>query len=98
MQQTRPDFIQMACIAASTSYRELLTPDELRVALQSGKIPENRRPHLRTLLDEGSQTLISGLVQDVAASTGHEVVLGNLRSIAKELDASPRVQDWLKTI
>ena len=94
----RPDFIRTACMTASVSYRELLTSDELVGALVSGKVPQNRRPHLRTLLDEASQTLIAGLVQDVARSTKSGKVVGNLRRIARELDVLPKVQDWLKTI
>jgi len=93
-----PDFIRMACMTASVSFRELLTSDELVGALLSGKVPENRRPHLRTLLDEAPQTLVAGLVQDVGRLTKSGKVVGNLQRIARELDALPRVQDWLRTI
>ncbi len=49
-----PDFVRMACTSASVSFRELLTEDELVRALVTGKVPGNRRPHLRSLIEEGA--------------------------------------------
>jgi precorrin-6B methylase 2 len=89
----------MGCTTASVSYRESLTKDELVQALLSGKVPQNRRPHLRTLFDEGSPGVILGLLEQVgnSAKPGKKVV-ANARRIAKELHVLPRVQDWLKSI
>ena len=94
----RPDFIFMACATASVSYRESLTQDELVHTLLSGKVSRNRRPHLRTLLDEAPQRLIAGLVQEVGRWVKPGKVIGNVQRIARELDVLSRVQDWLKTI
>jgi len=94
----QPDFIFMACTVASVSYRESLTQDALVHALLSGKVPRNRRPHLRTLFDEASQPLIAGLVQEVSKWAKPGKVVGNVRRIARDLDVLPRVQEWLKTI
>lgn len=94
----RPDFIRMACTTASVSFRETMEPDELVHALLSGKVPRNRRPHLRTLLDESSQRLIAGLVQEVGKWAKPGKVIANVQRIARDLDVLSRVQDWLKTL
>lgn len=86
----------MACITANVSYRESLTQDELVHALLSGKVPRNRRPHLRTLFDEAPRQLIAGLLQEVGKWAKPGKVVANVQSIAMELDVLPRVQDWLK--
>src|SRR6266705_3143617 len=52
-----PDFVRMACTSASVSFRELLTEDELVRVLVTGKVPRNRRPHLRSLLEEAPENL-----------------------------------------
>jgi hypothetical protein len=88
----------MACATASVSYRESLTKDELVQALLSGKVPQNRRPHLHTLFDEGSPRVILGLLEQVGNSAKPGKVVANARRIAKELHVLPRVQDWLKSI
>ena len=94
----RPDFISAACTSASVSYRELLAQDELVHALLSGKVPRNRRPHLRTLLDEAPRRVVEGLVHEVGKWAKPGRVIGNVQKMAAELDVLPRVQDWLKTI
>lgn len=92
----RQDFIQMACTTASVSFKETLTPDELVHALLSGKVSRNRRPHLRTLLEEAPRSLLEGLVQEVGKWAKPGRVAGNVERIAAKLGASRRVQDWLK--
>ena len=93
----RPDFIGMACTTSSVSYKEVLTPDELVHALLSGKVPRNRRPHLRTLLEEAPRPLLEGLVQEVGKWAKRGKVAGNVARIAGELGVSRRTQEWLKT-
>ncbi len=93
----RPDFIQMACTTASVSFRETLTPDELVHVLLSGKVPRNRRPHLRTLLEEAPRPLLEGLVREVGKWAKPGRVAGNLERIAASLGVSRKVHDWLKT-
>jgi len=93
----RPDFIQMACTTASVSFRESLAPDELVHALLSGKVPRNRRPHLRTLLEEAPRPLLEGLVHEVSRWTKPGKVAGNVEKIATELGSSQRTRSWLKT-
>lgn len=94
----RLDFIRMACMTASVSYRDLLTEDEWVQALLSGKVPRNRRPHLHTLFDEAPPRIIAGLLEEVGKWAKPGKVIANARRIARELDVSPRVQGWLKSI
>lgn len=93
----RPDYIQMACTTASVSFRETLAPDELVHALLSGRVPRNRRPHLRTLLEEAPRPLLEGLVQEVGKWAKPGKVPGNVERIATELGVSRRTRNWLKT-
>ena len=92
----RPDFIGMACTTSSVSYRETLTPDELVHALLSGNVPRNRRPHLRTLLEEAPRSLLEGLVREVGKWAKPGKVAGNVATIADELGVSKRTREWLK--
>ena len=92
----RPDFIRMACTTASISFRESLSPDELVHALLSGKVPRNRRPHLRTLLEEAPRPLLEGLVNEVSKWAKPGKVAGNIAKIAAELGVSQRTRGWLK--
>ncbi len=80
-----PDFVRMACISASVSFRERLTEDELVRALLSGKVPRNRRPHLRSLLEEAPDTLLKGLLEQVDERTKPGKVEKNLLKIAAAL-------------
>ena len=93
----RPDYISMACTTSSVSYREALTPDELVHALLSGRVPRNRRPHLRTLLEEAPRPLLEGLVHQVGRWAKPGKVAGNVERIAAKLGTSLRVHDWLKS-
>ena len=93
----RPDFIQMACTTASVSFRESMTPDDLVHALLSGKVPRNRRPHLRALLEEAPQPLLEGLLEQVGRWARPGKVAGNIEKIATELGVQRRTSTWLKT-
>jgi hypothetical protein len=81
----RPDFVSMACTTANVSFRELLTKDELVQALLSGKVPGNRRPHLRCLIDEAPETLVKGLIEQVTALAAPGDVENNLLKITEAL-------------
>lgn len=94
----RRDFIRMACTAASVSYRNALSEDELIQALLSGKIPSSKRPHFRTLLDEATPTLLNGMVKEASQWTKPGRVERNLARIAHEVRSSRRIEDWLKTV
>ena len=44
--------LAVAARSASTSYRDVLTPDMLSLILRSGEAPEQFQPHLMAFLDE----------------------------------------------
>ena len=90
-----PDFIRMASTSANVRFRERLTEDELVHALLSGKVPRNRRPHLRSLLEEAPETVLQGLVAQVGTWTRPGKVEKNLLKIAEALHAPHRVREWL---
>lgn len=94
----RPDFIRMATASANVRYRETLTEDELVHALLSGKVPRNRRVHLRSLLEEAPQSVLEGLVERVSAWARPGRVERNLVKIAEALQASSRVREWLTSV
>ena len=87
----------MACTSASVSYRESLTKDELLRALQSGEVPGNRRAHLATLLEEGPEVLLRGLLEQVAESVEWNRLEKNLLKIAENLDPSHQLLGRVKT-
>ena len=93
-----PDFIRMACTSGSVRYREPLTEDALVHALLSGKVPRNRRPHLRSLLEEAPETVLKGLVGQVGVWAKPGKVEKNFLKIAEALDASRRVNKWLTDV
>jgi len=80
-----PDFVRMACTSASVSFRELLTEDELVRVLVTGKVPRNRRPHLRSLLKEAPENLVKGLIEQVTTLAKPGEVEKNLGKIAQAL-------------
>ncbi len=80
-----PDFVRMACTSASVSFRELLTEDELVRVLVTGKVPRNRRPHLRSLLEEAPENLVKGLIEQVTTLAKPGEVEKNLGKIAQAL-------------
>lgn len=91
----KPDFIRMACTTASVSFREPLTGDELIQALLSGKAPPRRKPHLRTLLDEGTPGLLRGLINEISVWTKPGRVEKNLVKLAAELKVTRDTGNWL---
>ena len=87
----------MAAATASVSYKDPLTEDQLIQALINGKIPSGKRPHFRTLLDEGSPALLPAVVKEAGKWTKPGRVEKNLAKIAREVGSTKRMEDWLKT-
>jgi transcriptional regulator with XRE-family HTH domain len=92
----RRDYVRMACITASVSFKAALTEDELIHALVTGKVPAKRSPHLRTLLDEAPATLLNGLVAEAARWTKPGKLEKNLHRLAHDSGATRRIDEWLK--
>ena len=93
----RSDFIRLASTAASVSFKEPLTEEELIRALLNGKVPAGRKPHFRLLLEEASPALMRGLLRETSRWTKPGRVEKSLVAIANELNATERIQKWLKT-
>ncbi len=87
----------MACTSASVSFRSALTEDELIHALVTGKIPEKRGPHLRTLFNEAPEAMLQGLAEEAAGWTKPGKLERNLRKLAIDLGATHGVERWRKT-
>lgn len=93
----RPDYVSMACTTANVSFKSALTEDELIHALVTGKVPEKRAPHLRTLFNEAPEALLQGLAEEAAGWTKPGKLEKNLRKLASDLGVSRSVEGWLKT-
>ena len=86
------DFLRLASVSASVSFKDALTEKELLRALLTGKVPANRRPHLRHLLEEAPRPLMEGLVRQVTAWARPGKVESNLEKIAADLGIAAAVK------
>ena len=91
------DPFQMACTTASVSYKRTLTVDELIRGLLTGVVPNNRRPHFRTLLDEAPPILLRALVSEASRWSKPGRVQGNLSILAHDIGAARKVEEWMET-
>ncbi len=90
-----PDFLKIASTTASVSFKAPLTEHELLHALLTGKVPANRRPHLRLLLEESSRPVIKGLLGQVTRWSTPGKVERNLRRLAAALGVPQSAERWL---
>lgn len=79
------DFLRIASATASASFKTTLTEDELLRALLTGRIPANRRPHFRLLLEQSTPAILEGLVRQVAPWAKAGKVEKNLAKIVREM-------------
>jgi transcriptional regulator with XRE-family HTH domain len=97
-QATQPhpsDFLRLASTAASVSFETVLTERELLRALLTGKVPRDRRPHMRTLLEEAPRALLKGLIQQVCLWTKPGKVEKNLDRIAAAIGLPEGGGKWM---
>lgn len=94
--QRSPDFIHMASTSASVSFRETLSDEELIRILLTGKVPTNRRPHIRALIEEASPKMLQGLAEEVGRWTKPGRIEKNLAAISKALGISRKIS-WMKS-
>lgn len=92
----RPDFVQIASTAASVSFKDVLTAEDLVTILLKGRVPAAKRPHMRALFEDATPTLLKGLAQEVGRWSKPGRIEKNLIRIASELDISRKVDQWLK--
>jgi len=77
--------LEVAARSASTSYREVLSAENLRVALLTATYPKNFAPHVRTFLDEAHVFQIADVVEQLYHETGinRADVWQRMRNMAK---------------
>ena len=92
----KTDFIAMASTSASVSFKETLPDDELIHILLTGKVPANRRPHMRALLNEASPAMLHGLLEEVSRWTKPGRAEKNFAAIAKALGTTRKIAGWMK--
>lgn len=82
---TERDFLKLACISSNVSYRDHLTPDELAVALLTGRVHASRRPHMRVVFDELPDPVFSGMLGQVEKWSDPGTIRRNARLIAESI-------------
>lgn len=93
-ERAEPDYLRMACALAGTRVREPLRPDDLALVLLTGKVPANRRAHLRVILKVLPAPALEGVVAQVGAWSTREKVLANVEKIARGLGSPLRIAPW----
>jgi transcriptional regulator with XRE-family HTH domain len=88
------DFLRLASTSASVSFKDALTEKELLRVLLTGKVPAERRPHIRLLLEEAPRSLVEGLARQVAGWTRPGKVETNLAKIAAEVGVADTASKW----
>jgi len=89
-----PDFLRLASTAASVSFKTALSERELLRALLTGKVPRDRRAHLRALLEESPQAVMKGLIQQVRRWTDPGKLERNLAKIAAVVGLPENPNRW----
>lgn len=62
--------LEIAARSASTSYQEILSAGDLRIALLTTTYPANLRPYVRAFLEEAPVALIADVVEQLHHETG----------------------------
>jgi transcriptional regulator with XRE-family HTH domain len=89
-----PDFLRLASTAAIVSFKTTLSERELLRALLTGKVPRDRRAHLRTLLEESQRALMKGLIQQMRRWTEPGKLERNLAKIAAAVGLPENPNRW----
>lgn len=60
------DYLRLASISASVSFREPLSPDDLAKTLLTGKAASDQHPHLRVVFDEVPDPVFDGMIDQIS--------------------------------
>lgn len=90
-----PDFLKIAATSASVSFRETLTPSELRKILLTGRVPHRCRPHIRALLNEAPEPVWRGLATQLRTLVTRDRLADNLKNLARKLGSTRDIATWL---
>lgn len=93
--QRSPDFLKIAATSANVSFRESLTASELRKILLTGRVPRQRRPHIRALLNEAPEPVWRGLAGQLSSLVTRDQLAGNLKNLARKLGSTRDIAAWL---
>lgn len=79
--------LKMAAQTASTSYKNILTPEVLKDIFKTGVVPDQFKPHVMVLLDETPVQLVVSAIHEasVETNTPPKTVMKHVSSIAKNL-------------
>ena len=87
--RTKPGrWLEAAARSASVSYREALPPTVFAQAAKNGEIPAEYLPHVATLLEEASPTLLVRALNEVFPSGIPKEAWGNLAKIGRAVQLS----------
>ena len=83
----RMTFLERVAQSASVSYRRGMPVEALLQAVATGQVPIGFAPHLNAALEDSTAALLSGVAEEVHASTGLErsKAWSNMRAMAKSL-------------
>jgi transcriptional regulator with XRE-family HTH domain len=90
-----PDFLKIAATSASVSFRETLSPSELRKILLTGRVPRRHRPHIRALLNEAPEPVWRGVAGQLRPLATRDQLAGNVRNLARKLGSARDIAPWL---
>jgi len=93
----RFDYVKLAATTGSTGFREPLHEEELVAALQSGKLPIRKMPHLRRLLEDSPPSLVRHLLAQVSQSSSRTQLKKSFVALVKALDVQLR-PEWMETV
>lgn len=84
--------LKLAAQTASTSYKAVLTPSNLKKILRTGQAPKEFEAHIMTLLDEAPESIILGAVkQAAAADMPPQKIMKHISKWAREWQTNRRV-------
>ena len=89
------DYLGVASMSASVSFKTQLSSDELRRILLTGKVPANRRAHMGTLLEEAPKSMLKSLIQQMRRSTDPGKLERNLIKIAAQVGVPVDSIEWM---
>lgn len=90
-----PDFLKMAAISSSVSFRDKLSANQIARIFISGRVPRAKRPHIRALLEEAPKSVLRGVYEQLVLAIPAERLARNFERLGQELDAAREVSSWL---
>jgi transcriptional regulator with XRE-family HTH domain len=95
--QVEADVVALAATAASVSFKESLTKEELIHAILTGSVSAGRRPHIRALLEEADEALLTGLFAQLRRQTTPGRLENGVEKLANSIGIKRNLTRWLKS-